>query len=171
MEANKILSEKKENLGKTKQREGTLAGNIKRTLSKHSELLTINSKLAVLKDPNNTTRDKKSKVKKLEAAAREAVGKLKKSQESARKAIENRIVSKTWKAYDVLEAVQDDTAEPTREDIAGMLKAVLERTRPRKLPKSYQTMKMIKAETRSDKSLPYVLATSFSTKITWCDSE
>ena len=70
-------------------------------------------------------------MKKLEAAAREAVGKLKKSQESARKAIENRIVSKTWKAYDVLEAVQDDTAEPTPEDIAGMLKAVLERTQPK----------------------------------------
>ena len=115
---------KKENLGKTKQREGTLAGNIERTLSKHSELLTINSILAALKDPNNTSRDKKSKVEKLEAAAREAVGELKKSQESARKAIENRIVSKTWKAYDVLEAVQDDTAEPTPEDIA-------ERTRPK----------------------------------------
>lgn len=117
-------------MGKTKQKEGTLAGNIERTLSKHSELLTINSKLAALKDPNNTTRDKKSKVEKLEATAREAVGELKKSQESARKAIENRIISKTWKAYDVLEAVKDNTAEPTPEDIAGMLKAVLERTRP-----------------------------------------
>ena len=123
--------QKKENLGKTKQREGTLAGNIERTLSKHSELLTINSKLATLKDPDNTTTDKKSKVEKLEAAAREAVGELKKSQESARKAIENPIVSKTWKAYDVLEEVQDDTAQPTPEDIGGMLKAVLERTWPK----------------------------------------
>ena len=130
MEANKILNEKEENMGKTKQ-EGTLVENLERTLSKHRELLTVNSKLATLKDPNNTTRDKKSKVEKLETAARETMGKLKKAQESARKAIENRGKSKTWTAYDILEEVLDDTAEPTPEDIAGMLKAVLERTRPK----------------------------------------
>ena len=65
MEANKILNEKEENMGKTKQREGTLVENLERTLSKHRELLTVNSKLAALKDPNNTTRDKKSRVKNL----------------------------------------------------------------------------------------------------------
>ena len=74
MEANKILNEKEENVGKTKQREGTLVENLKRTLSKHRELLTVNSKLAALNDPTNTTRDKKSKVEKLETAAREAMG-------------------------------------------------------------------------------------------------
>ena len=31
----------------------------------------------------------------------------------------------------MLEEVLDDTAKPTPEDIAGMLKAVLERTRPK----------------------------------------
>ena len=43
----------------------------------------------------------------------------------------NRGKSKTWTAYDILEEVLDNTAEPTPEDIAGMLKAVLERTRPK----------------------------------------
>ena len=131
MEANKILNEKKGNMGKTKQREGTLAQNLERTLAKHSELLSINSKLAALNDPENTTRDKKSKIEKLETSAREAMGELKRAQESARKAIENRGKSKTWPAYDVPEEVFDDTAEPTSEDIAGMLKAVLDRTRPK----------------------------------------
>ena len=65
MEANKILNEKEENMGKTKQREGTLAENLEKTLSKHWELHAVNSKLAAVKDPNNTTRDKKSKVKNL----------------------------------------------------------------------------------------------------------
>ena len=131
MEANKILNEKEENMGKTKQREGTLAENLERTLSKHWELHAVNSKLAAVKDPNNTTRDKKSKVKKLKTAVREAMGELKKAQESARNLIKNRGKSKTWTAYDILEEVLDDTAKPTPEDIAGMLKAVLERTRPK----------------------------------------
>ena len=51
----------------------------------------------------------------LETAAREAVGELKRAQESAWKAIENHVISKTWKAYDVLEEVQDHIAEPTPE--------------------------------------------------------
>ena len=79
MEANKILNEKEGNMGKTKQRKETLAENLERTLSKHRELLAVNSKLATVKDPNNATRDKKSKVEKLETAAREAMGELKKA--------------------------------------------------------------------------------------------
>ena len=131
MEANKILNEKIENIEKTKQREGTLTENLERTLAQHNELLRINSKLAALNDPNNTTRDKKSKVENLQRSAREAIGELKRAQESARKAMENRGKSKSWSAYDVPEEVLDDTAEPTPEDIAGMLKAVLERTLPK----------------------------------------
>ena len=131
MEANKILNQRKENFEETKQREGTLAENLERTLARHSELLKINSRLAALNDPSNTTRDKKSKVENLQISAREAIGELKKAQESARKALENRGKSKNWNAYDVSEEVLDDTAEPTPEDISGMLKAVLERTRPK----------------------------------------
>lgn len=47
-------------------KEGTLARNLERTLSKHRQLLGVNSKLEFLNDSNNTTRDKKMKVKKFE---------------------------------------------------------------------------------------------------------
>lgn len=58
---------------------------------------------------------------------------LKKAQESAKKAIEKREKTKAWQAYDVPDEVLNDTAEPTPEDIAGMLKAVFERMRPTKV--------------------------------------
>ena len=131
MEASKILNERKESIEKTKQREGTLAENLERALAKHNDLLRINSRFAALNDPNNTTRDKKGKLENLQISATEAVGELKRAQESLRKAIENQGKSKTWNAYDVPEEVLDNTAEPTSEDIAGMLKAVLERTQPK----------------------------------------
>lgn len=80
---------KKRKIWGKQKREGTLAENLERTLSKLSELLAINSKLPTLKDPNNTTRVKKNKVEKLETSARGAMGEFKRAQESARKAIEN----------------------------------------------------------------------------------
>lgn len=155
-------------MGKTTQREGTLAQNLERTLAKHSELLSINSKLAALNDPDNTTRDKKSKIEKLETSVREAMGELKRARESATKEIENQGKSKTWHVYDVPEEVLDDTAEPTSKDITGMLKAVLDRTRPKesvkKLSETITTidflfkrrdkMGQIATIQRSDKSLP-----------------
>ena len=63
LEGNKILNEKHENKGITKQKEGTFAENLRRTLSVHSDLLSTNSKLAALKDPNNTARDKRIQFK------------------------------------------------------------------------------------------------------------
>ena len=122
---------KKRKIWGKQKREGTLAENLERTLSKLSELLAINSKLPTLKDPNNTTRVKKNKVEKLETSARGAMGEFKRAQESARKAIENWGKCKTWNAYDVLKEVLNHTAEPTAKDITGMLKAVLERTWPK----------------------------------------
>ena len=130
LEANKIFNEKKENKGITKQKEGTLAENLKRTLSIHSDLLSMSSKLAALNDPNNTARDKKNTIQKLERSAREVMGELKKAKESTRKAIENRDTGKNWKSYYVPEEIIIDTSEPTPDDISGMLRAVLDRTWP-----------------------------------------
>lgn len=41
--------------------------------------------------------------------------------------IENCIILKIWKVYDVLEVVKDNIVELIFEDIVGMLKVVLER--------------------------------------------
>lgn len=100
METNKILSERKD-VTKTKQKEGTLSENLERTLCRHRDVLKINSKLAALEDLDNTTRDKKRKVEKLQKSVRAAIGKLKKAQESTRKAIETRGKGNNWRAYDV----------------------------------------------------------------------
>ena len=61
------------------------------------------------------------------------MGELKKAQESARKAIENGGISKVWQAYDLPDEILNTTAEPTTENIIGMLKAVFERARPTKV--------------------------------------
>ena len=117
---------------KKRQKAGTLDENIRRTLTNHKTLLDVNAQLTDLNDPNNTTRGKKVKIEKLEDAARAAIGELKTAQESLRKAIQNRR-SKVAKPYQVSEQVIKTTSEPTKEDIEGMLKAVLERTRSNKL--------------------------------------
>ena len=117
---------------KKRQKAGTLDENIRRTLTNHKTLLDVNALLTALNDPNNTTRGKKVKIKKLEDAARAAIGELKTAQESLRKAIQNRR-PKVAKPYQVSDQVIKTTSEPTKDDIEGMLKAVLERTRSNEL--------------------------------------
>ena len=119
-----------ENRSKNKTIGATLTQNIERTLEKHQELLCLNAKLSSLKDPKNTSRDKKAQVDSLEERAREAMGELKRAQETTRKAIENRGKPNSWQAYAVSKEDLANTAEPTADDIKGMLQAVLERTRP-----------------------------------------
>lgn len=113
---------------KKRQKAGTLDENIKRTLTNHKALLNVNAELTALNDPQNTVQGKKVKIEKLEDAARAAIGDLKTAQESLRKAIQNGR-SKAAKPYQVSDQIIKSTSEPTKEDIEGMLKAVLERTR------------------------------------------
>ena len=115
MEANRIENEK--TAAKTKQKGATLTQNIERTLGKHRELLHLNAKLSSLKDPKNTSRDKKAQVDSLEERAREAMGELKRAQETTRKAIENQEKPDSWQAYAVSKEDLADTAEPTADDI------------------------------------------------------
>ena len=177
MEANKSLNEKEENMGKTKQREGTLVENLERTLSKHRELLTVNSKLAALNDPTNTTRDKKSNVEKLETAAREAMGSKRKP-----KSLPGRLSKTRAKAKPGLLTISLKKYLTTRPSQHPRISQACWRPfwkelGQRKPFKNYQMMMMmindifLKAETRSDKSLRVVTATSFSQKLTPCDSE
>lgn len=116
---------------KKRQKAGTLDENITRTLTKHKTLLNVNAELTALNDAQNTTCGKKGKIEKLENAARAAIGELKTAQESLRKAIENR-KPKVAESYQVSDHIIQSTSEPTKDDIEGMLKAVLERTRSNK---------------------------------------
>ena len=110
---------------------GTLNGNIKQTLINHKNVLHVNAELTALNDPKNTARDKKVKIEKLEDAARAAIGELKMDQESMRKANGNRRPEQSLESpYQMSEEIIKTTSEPTKYDIEGMLKAVLDRTRP-----------------------------------------
>ena len=97
-------------------------------MTNHKTLLDINGELTALNDPENTTWGKKAKIDKLEDAARAAIGDLKLAQESLGKAIQNGR-PKVAKPYQVSDQIIKSTSAPTKEDIEGMLKAVLERTR------------------------------------------
>ena len=116
---------------KKRQKAGTLDENITRTLTKHKTLLNVNAELTALNDPQNTARGKKAKIEKLQNAARAAMGELKTAQESLRKAIENGR-PKVAESYQVSDNIIQSTSEPTKADIEGMLKAVLQRTRSSK---------------------------------------
>ena len=133
LEANKLKDIETQDMdtNKRRQKAGTLDENIKRTLTNHKTLLDVNGKLTTLNDPENTTRGKKAKIDKLEDAARAAIGDLKLAQESLRKAIQNGR-PKVAKPYQVSDQIIKSTSEPTKEDIEGMLQAVLERTRSNK---------------------------------------
>lgn len=130
LEANKLRDSAPQasETNKKRQKAGTLDENIQWTLTNHKALLNVNAELTALNDPQNTVQGKKAKIEKLEDAARAAIGDLKMAQESLRKAIQNGR-SKAAKPYQVSDQIIKSTSEPTKEDIEGMLKAVLERTR------------------------------------------
>ena len=93
-------------------------------MNNHKTLLDVSGKLTTLNYPGNTTRGKKAKIEKLEDAARAAIGDLKTAQESLRKAIQNQRPT-VAKPYQLSDQIIKSMSEPTKEDIEGMLKAVL----------------------------------------------
>jgi len=68
---------------------------------------------------------KKSKTREVGNAARTAIGELKRAQESLQKTIKNSR-HKVAESYQVSDHIIQSTSEPTKDDIEGMLKAVLE---------------------------------------------
>ena len=78
--------------------------------------------------PTKHCKGKKAQIEKLEDATRAAIGELKTAQKSLRKAIEN-CRPNVAEPYQVSDHIMQSTSEPTKDDIEGMLKAVLTGTK------------------------------------------